>query len=81
MDGCQIFVYVSSLRISRLLLAETICGWYCILGQISIYNGGAAEIFKDLEMIMAIYQFKKDVYVNCENKKSRTVTEMVMKRK
>ena len=52
-------VYVSGLRISRLTLAETVCGWYCISGQFSIYKGGAAEIFKDVDMIMTIYQFKR----------------------
>ena len=34
------------------MLAETIVIFYCISGQISIYKGGAAEIFKELDMIM-----------------------------
>jgi len=31
---------------------------YCISNPINIYKGGAAEIFKDLKMIMIIGQFK-----------------------
>jgi len=31
----------------------------CIFGHINIYKGGAAEIFKDLKMIMIICQFKR----------------------
>ena len=58
-DGYRVLIYVSELRISRLMLVETICGWYCISGQISIYKGDAAEIFKKLEIIMIICWFKR----------------------
>ena len=38
---------------------QNYCGLNCIFGHINIYKGSAAEIFKDLEMIMIIYQFKR----------------------
>jgi len=82
MDGYRILVYVSGLRISRLMLVETNCGWYCISGQFSIYKGGAAEIFKDLDMIMAIGQFKRmfmlnDVYVKKKLGPLQLVSELI----
>ena len=47
------------LKISRPMWAEIIVSGKCIFGHISIYKGGAAENFKDLDMIMRIYLFKR----------------------
>ena len=35
------------------------CALNCIFGHNSIYKESAAAIFKDLKMIMIIYQFKR----------------------
>jgi len=51
------FSYVIGLRISRLMLAESIV-LYWISHPTSTYKGGAAEIFKKLEMIMIIGRSK-----------------------
>jgi len=39
-------------------ISRNYCDLKCIFGHTSIYKGGAAEIFKDLEMIMIICRFK-----------------------
>jgi len=54
-------VYMFGLKISRPMLAESIVSEKCIVGHISIYKGGAAENFKDLDTIMMFYLFKKYV--------------------
>ena len=51
------FSYVIGLRISRLMLAESIV-LYWISHPTSNYKGGAIEIFMNLKMIMMIGWFK-----------------------
>ena len=42
-------------------VGQNYCALKCIFRHISIYKGSAAKIFKDLEIILIIYQFKRSL--------------------